>query len=479
MKINIDKNKINIENLLCAFIIICPILDILSFAFRNSFNFKFSPSTFLRPIIPIIAIIYLFIKKDKKFKKTFLGVTAIYIIYGIIHIFLFSKQKTGISYSNELHEIQYLINYTFMVLNLFLYIYIFKNENINKLKKSVLISVVIYIVSIYISIITKTSSSTYIEGIGFKGWFESGNSISAILLLSMFIYLPYLKEKKYLKVVITTLILVGIYLCIFIGTRAGLYGFILITILFFTIETVVNTIKSKKINKKNLLIVLLITALIFSVLIVFGSTTTKRRNYLKEIESNIKDETNMQNSHITGSLLEIKEKIENNEIENNYMSEEQQKSVMDLYKIANKFNVKNNDQRTQQLIYNIMLVKNQKNPILILFGNGYMANFRELVFEMEVLAILINFGIIGFILYLGGYIAILIYAIYKGIKNYNKISGEYIFLIFGALFSFAMSLFSGYTFFNSSSMMIIIAIYTCLLCTTKNIIKCNENERIK
>ena len=49
MKINIDriKEKVTIENILCFFIIICPILDMLSFIFRNVFNTKISPSTIL------------------------------------------------------------------------------------------------------------------------------------------------------------------------------------------------------------------------------------------------------------------------------------------------------------------------------------------------------------------------------------------------------------------------------------------------
>ena len=44
------------ENILCFFIIVCPILDVASFLFRNYFNTFFSISTILRPIIPIIAI---------------------------------------------------------------------------------------------------------------------------------------------------------------------------------------------------------------------------------------------------------------------------------------------------------------------------------------------------------------------------------------------------------------------------------------
>ena len=55
------KNIITIENLLCFLIIICPILDAASFLFRNYFNTNISISTFIRPIIPIIAITYIFV----------------------------------------------------------------------------------------------------------------------------------------------------------------------------------------------------------------------------------------------------------------------------------------------------------------------------------------------------------------------------------------------------------------------------------
>ena len=50
------------ENILCLFIIVCTILDVASFLFRNYFNTSISISTFQRPIIPIIAIIYIFFK---------------------------------------------------------------------------------------------------------------------------------------------------------------------------------------------------------------------------------------------------------------------------------------------------------------------------------------------------------------------------------------------------------------------------------
>lgn len=458
------KEKIKIENILSVFIIICPILDIVSFIYRNVFNTSFSPSTIARPIIPAIVMLYLFIKKDNKFKLNILLVSFAYLLYGIIHIYAFSKIKTGMSYSGEIHELQYIVNYTFMILNLFLYISIFKNTNIEKLKNSVLIASGIYIVSIYIAILTKTSSHTYVEdAMGYKGWFESGNSISSILLLSMFIYLPFIKEKKYRKIVIPILVLVGAYLSLLIGTRAGLFGFILIIALYVIIEFMYNIIKNKKVNKKLLFGGISVVILVIVIAISLGSNTIERRKHLKNIESNIIDESKNENSHITGDLLNIKEKIDLGKIEEGYMSEAQKSSVIDLYNIANELKIKNNDYRTQQLIYNIVLVKNQKNILLILFGNGYLANYCELVLEMEVPAILINFGLIGFILYLGPFLAIFILGIYNLIKNRRKIDSKYIFWLLGCGFTFALSFFSGYTFFSSSTMMMIVALNTILL----------------
>ena len=456
------KGKINLENILCIFIIMCPFLDIASFLFRNTFKTSISPSTIIRPIIPIAVIIYLFFKNDKKFKLWTIGTGLMYLLYGIIHLLVFKTVITGSSYSTIIHEAQYIINYSFMILNLFLYVYIFKdNKKIEKLSKSVLIASAIYIVSIFISIITKTSSSTYIEGMGYKGWFESGNSIGSILILSLFIVLKYISDKKYRIFAIIIIILEAIFLTILLGTRVGLLGFIIVIVAYVFSETVVNLLKKKKINKKTIVLGIVIICSILLVVITVGSTTIQRRKHLHDIEKNIVD--NNQESHITGSLLEIKEEIEADTLEEGYMNETQKKSIIELYNIANKWEIKNNDQRMQQLIYNTVLVKNQKNPIYILFGNGYVANFRELVMEMEVPAILYNFGIIGFILYLAPFLTISVCGIYKIIKNIRNIESENIMLILGCLFVFALSFFAGYVFFNSSNMMIIVVLNTLLV----------------
>lgn len=455
------KEKLNIENLLTVFIILCPILDIASFIFRNIFNTKISPSTIIRPILPIIAFIYYFIKADKKYKLKLFGISAIYGIYAIIHLILFTTVKSECSYSNISHELQYLVNYTFMIIILYVFIKTFKEKlSTEKLEKATVISVGIYLLSIILSIITNTMSSTYIEGMGIKGWFESGNSISATLILSMYILLMN-KNKKYKKIIITELILMGIFLTMLIGTRVGLYGFILTIGIFVLVKS--NIFNINKINKKIVIAGGALLALIILIICLVGSNTFTRRQHLKDIEANIVDSSNNEEAHLTGSLIEIKDKIDNKQIDEKYMNEVQQKSVLELYDIANKLQISNNDQRMQQLLYNAILVKNQANPLLILFGNGYMNQFRELVLEMDIPAFLFNFGIIGLFLYFVPFLSTFIYALYWAIKRYKIIDEQYIMYLLGLGLSFALSVFSGYVFFNMSTDSIIIVICVLLL----------------
>lgn len=454
------KRKLNIENLLAVFIIICPILDIASFIFRNIFNTKISPSTIIRPIIPMIAFLYYFIKADKKYKLKMFSISAVYGIYAIIHLILFTTVRSESSYSNISHELQYLVNYTFMIIILYVFIKTFKEKLTEKIEKATIISVGIYLLSIILSIVTNTMSSTYIEGMGIKGWFESGNSISATLILSMYILLMN-KNKKYRKIIIPELILMGIFLTLLIGTRVGLYGYILTIGIFVLVKS--NIFNIRKINKKLVIIGGTSIALIILVISLVGSNTFTRRQHLKDIEANIVDSSNNEEAHLTGSLMEIKDKVDNKQIDNKYMNEVQQKSVLELYDIANKLQISNNDQRMQQLLYNAILVKNQANPLLILFGNGYMNQFRELVLEMDIPAFLFNFGIIGLFLYFVPFLAIFIYAFYWAIKRYKSIDEQYIMYLLGLGLAFALSVFSGYVFFNMSTDSIIIVICVLLL----------------
>lgn len=413
----------------------------------------------------------MFFLSGKNKVKT-IGIVGIYAVYALIHLLIYKNLIRGCTFGTIIHEAQYIVNYSFMVLCLYVFCSVFSvtstqcnntivnSERIPKaIQKSLIVSLSIYIVSIYISIITNTSSTTYIEGIGYKGWFESGNSISAILVLSTFIVLSFImkiRSKTARAYVVLILTLVGVFLMTLIGTRVGLIGFVVATLCFIIAQISEKIATKAGFSRKNFTILLTILLLLVIVVITAGSVTLKRRQHLKNMENTIIDESTGEVSHLTGDLTTIRNKIVNNELEENFMTEAQKQSIIDLYDTARKYNVSNTNTRMQQLIYHCMLIKNQKNPVLILFGNGYLTNTNELVWEMEFPAFIANFGIIGFALYMGPFLTILLKAIITVFKKFKRIDAEYTMLLLTVLLSFVLSTLSGYTFFNSSSMIIII-----------------------
>ncbi len=465
------KSKILIQNLLLAFIVLCPILDIASFLFRKFLGTSISISTFLRPIIPIIAAIYIFAKE--KDKKPIIAVALAYFIYAVCHMYVFWRIKPGCAYSDELHEMQYIINYTFMILNLIIYWKFLASKNRNdevkdeekgravlKIRKCALISLTIYVLSIYVAILTKTSSFTYEETMtGYKGWFESGNSIGTIILLLLFIVLPMLSKKYETKYRIWTLmitILSGTYLTTLLGTRTGLFGFIVVIGIYAGLCILKGILNNKKLNKKIILTVLIAIAIIAVAVLTLGSNTLKRRKQLKENEDLIYDPNTNATAHVTGDIMQIVIKAQNGQIDENYMPQYMQDAYIKLYEMANEKNISNTNMRMLQLIYHANLVKEQNNIPMLLFGNGYMSHFYEMILEMEIPAFLYNFGIVGFFMYFMPFLFIAMYGIYEAIKNIKRISIQGLMAIAGLWFAIMASLLSGYTFFNSSSMIVIV-----------------------
>ena len=478
------KKIFTIENLLCFFIVICPILDVSSFLFRNYFDTSFSISTFIRPIIPIIAGIYIFVKD--KIRPQLIFAAVVYTVYAGCHLYVFYRIKTGCAYGNELRELQYLINYTFMVMNLFIYYFFFtkynrekeikdedKGKAINKLKKSVLIALTFYVGFMYLSLITGTSSYTYPEDqIGFKGWFESGNSLGTIMILCLFIVLPMLSKKNTTKIRIWALlltVLAGVYLTTLLGTRTGLFGFILVVVVYIIICIIHGLIQSKKINRKTITIGTIIFIAIIAVVAVFGSRTFERRKLLQDREDLIYDAMTGMSSHVTGDMLAMVEQIKKGEMSTDYMSEEMQQTMLDVYELANEYEIPSTDNRALQFLYHSTLVKNQDGISLTLFGNGYMTHYREMIFEMEIPAFLYNFGVIGFFLYCMPFLFIALYGVYVLIKKVKHVSVEYAMAVAGLCFAMAISFISGYTFFNSSSMMMIVILSTLIVNDIKDL----------
>lgn len=446
--------KMNKERWLYLFILLNPIFDLLSSLFK-SYSFLYTPSTFLRPLIPLGILVYIFIV-DKNIRKKLLLLMSIYVCYAIIHLYLYSGLIRGISYGGIKNELQYLINYTYLVFTLITFIYTFYKKK-HQLINFLFYNITFYITLIYIAILTNTSLPSYIEGVGYKGWFYTSGAVGLILIVSLFILLPYLMKKR-INLGYKFLFIFGIfyYLMFLLGSRVGLYGGIsviiclLISIIFyFLINARISDIK------KNLSWVLVASILLVTFFFLFGSYSIERRKQLKKMAD--------EHIHLAYDVLSIKKHNDNNYLPPNHMSKEQVKALNSLAKYATKHQFSNVDIRKQQLVYHLYLYKYQHSILLKLFGNGYLVNFGALTLEMEQFAYLFNFGIIGLLLYYFPFLAIFTYGTYIAIKYIKKIDVEYMMYLFGILISYLISFFAGHAYFNTSAMPVIIIIHLLLL----------------
>lgn len=160
-------------------------------------------------------------------------------------------------------------------------------------------------------------------------------------------------------------------------------------------------------------------------------------------------------------------------MDENYMSESMQQAYLDLYNTANEKQISNTNMRTLQLIYHSNLIKEQNSIPMLLFGNGYMSHYYEMIFEMEVPAFLFNFGVIGFFLYFIPFLIIAVYGIYVILKKFKVSKVEFSMALSGLWFAIIISFLSGYTFFNSSTMIIIITLSVIVINQIKDI---DDNE---
>ena len=246
--------------------------------------------------------------------------------------------------------------------------------------------------------------------------------------------------------------------------RTGLFGFT-IAIAIWIIGKFFIAIREKAYFNKKQIIIITFGILLFVILtFILGARTLERRKLLKENEINNFDEDTQSIRYVTGDILDIYKKIQSNDISDDYMTEAEKKAIIDLCEYAEKHKISNVDLRKQQLMYNMFLVKEQKNILLILFGNGYKNQTGELVMEMEIPALICNFGLIGFVLYLGPILYLIILSLYRKLKRIKEIKIEQIMYLTGCGLALLLSGISGYVFFNFSSMTMAIMLIFLISC---------------
>ena len=458
-------NKEKMKKILYIFIILNAFLDMLV---GRVDVFGFSLSSLLRLISPFSLIIYIFFKDKDERKKIFI-LGLVFLVYSLMHLYLYEKNLNAFAYGNTFYEATYLLHYIYLIFCMYLFYYVFKDGK-NELYKYLFIFNIIYIVSLYIALITNTSEFTYIEGIGYKGWFSIGGTVGGVLVLSLFLLLPYIfKDKK--NIILKSVFLISnyLYLIFILGTRVGMYGSILTLIVYVVSLVLLSLIQKIKFNKKILLYSSISLIIVFIVIYNVGSMAIEKRKMLENWDGKNPVEETDEPIYMAYDFILLKEDIEKGNIQEGFISDEQIDAIVSLDQYTTKNKTRSTDLRKQQLLYHYYLYKNQKNIALKLFGNGYLANMGALTLEMEMPALLFNFGLLGLILFFCPFLIILVYSIILAIKNIKKIKIEFVMLIMSSFMSMAIAYTSGHTYFNTSVMLVLFIINTLLLIETQKL----------
>lgn len=238
------KEKITMQNLILRFIILQPIIDIITCLSIKYLDTTITIGIIIRTVFMIFISLLGFIKADKKYKIgmcVYYGALLAYMIAFIINSYM--KNGTNLI----LLQIKGLIKSFYLPIILVALIPTFKAYKIKVDKKIFNIVLMICVLTIIICDVTGIAVPTYKEEnkVGTMGFFYSANEISAILcLLSPFLASKLLDEKlKFEHIIFMVLYVYAIFR---LGTKVPYFGLIILIISIIFACIVYGIVKKKK-----------------------------------------------------------------------------------------------------------------------------------------------------------------------------------------------------------------------------------------
>lgn len=201
--------KKNIQDyLIIIFLLLGPILDVFSF-YNNPINI------IVRTVFLISVIIYLLLtKKEYKYLLPLLVFALVLFIYQYLYLHI-----------GLVSTISNILKFLYLPVGMLYFKNYIVPTNKNRLLTVILFT---YLLIYYFSYITKLGANAYLDTdgkSGFKGLFSSINEFSAILVCLIPVVFTYLKDnKKYLLLITLILLITGCSLLI--GTKVLLGGLV-------------------------------------------------------------------------------------------------------------------------------------------------------------------------------------------------------------------------------------------------------------
>ena len=400
----------NINKIITIFLLLGPILDLLTGICLHYFKINFTIGIIIRVLFLLfICIITLFTFKKKNILIPYL-IIGLYFIFYIVGVFLYKD-------NGRFFEIQNLVKVFYFPIML-ISIYSFKDK-INISKKVLFTIMLMYLLFIFIPLLLGLGYKTYeITKVGTLGFFNAANEVGGIISILTPIMFIILIDKNYNKVFKISSVLIYLIVILMVGTKTPLLT-LLITTGFSLLYLEINYIKKKAYKKIAISIIIVLVGLTSLILVL------PRTNFYKNIKTHLEF---LEVEHITDVFKD--EKLIDHFIFSQRLTFLKDRNK--LYKDSNTY---------------------QK-----LFGIGYLDNGEEVkMIEMDYFDIFYSHGIIGFIIYFVITIYVIIKSIIKDKNTYNRLMYKVSLLLIAIL-----SLLTGHIITAPSVSLIVVIIIISL-----------------
>ena len=404
----------NISKILTFFIIINPILDLISGLNNHYFNLPININQIVRILFLICGTIYLlFICKNKK--------NYIYLLLFFIYFILFGFNIYFTKGSDILfYELKNSLLFFYFPLSLLIFYNLFKEYDVKIDIKYLYYTLFIYLIFISIPNLFNIGFSSYLEGKkGCSGWFNSANAVSSIISILTPFILIYFKNNK----INLLFILLFLYSILTLGTKVPLMS--LVIVIFFNLIYLIYKLFLNN-DIKKIFISLITTAILIILSIILIPKTTF---------------------------------YENIKIHLNYLGVEKPIQIITDIDVIDRFIF------SDRLSFLSNTKSNYDNSSISskLLGIGYIENYSSdnvstKMIEIDYYDIFYRHGLIGFIIFFTP-VLVITYKIIKkaNINNFNSLNK-----FISILLIYLLSLFSGHILTVPNVSIFV----TLILCTT-------------
>ena len=465
----------NVNILIFVLLVIQPFLEIYWLYHFDAINnlFVLSPSTVIR-LFAFLLLLVIFIIDKKKYKG-FIILSSVFLIYSLMHHVFASNTKLYWSDSYSFIKEMFYIMRLAIPLYLIYILSFFKIEN-KTIESGFYISAYIFagimiITNIFMIAMpaypytdtvegsifgwfTAKQNGIFFEELATKGIFNSANQISGFLIL-IFPILVYYLYKKF-SIVKVVGIIITIISMLMLGTRVASWGLFIVMIIMLGIYVFLGLVKKEQIEKN--LIVANVLILLFAGTLFMFSPLQLRSSQVKEPSGeveNIKVQMKIYLKFISGgNYFEKLDEIAGFVREVNwefsvptifldiYLPEEDPGFWLRYY--LNTDYTKIGDYRNIQGA--IMNATNNKYGELktCLFGFSHSATFDNgMYLERDIIVQVFYVGIIGALIFIGPFIGVIVYSIYRVLKEREQFNFENLTYILALGLTICVSLFSG------------------------------------